>query len=165
MELRYKTPADDAMAISDIFEQSWKFAYKGLISQDYLDSIPRGRWAGRQDYPGWNTLLLTDGDRPVGICTFGRSRFSVMFPGYGEVYACYLIPDYIGKGNGRRLLGAALDRLKEKGFKDVFLFVLKGNEKAIRFYEKMGLVNTGKILNGKIGGQDVEELRYSIHFE
>lgn len=45
MEIRYIVPADDRMAISNIYEESWKCAYKGIISQDYLNSIPKGRWS------------------------------------------------------------------------------------------------------------------------
>ena len=43
MEIRYITPTDDIMAISRIYEESWKYTYKGLIPQDYLESIPEGR--------------------------------------------------------------------------------------------------------------------------
>lgn len=45
MEIRYMIPADDKMEISKIYEESWKYAYKGIIPQDYLDSIPKGRWS------------------------------------------------------------------------------------------------------------------------
>lgn len=44
MEIRYITPADDRMLISKVYEESWKYAYKGIIPQHYLDSIPECRW-------------------------------------------------------------------------------------------------------------------------
>ena len=39
MEIRYIDKNDDPFEISDIYEQSWKYAYKGIIPQEYLDSI------------------------------------------------------------------------------------------------------------------------------
>ena len=38
MEVRYIISTDDRMAISKIYEKSWKFTYKDIIPQDYLDS-------------------------------------------------------------------------------------------------------------------------------
>lgn len=42
MTVRYITDKDDPTEISDIYEQSWRFAYRDIIPQDFLDSIPRG---------------------------------------------------------------------------------------------------------------------------
>lgn len=43
MEIRTINNADDRNAISQIYEESWKYAYKGIIPQSYLNSIPKGR--------------------------------------------------------------------------------------------------------------------------
>ena len=48
MEIRYITPADDRQEISKVYEESWKFAYKGIIPQDYLEGIPEGQWVSVQ---------------------------------------------------------------------------------------------------------------------
>ena len=42
MKIRYLVPSDDRKAISSIYEISWKYAYAGIIPQDYLDQIPEG---------------------------------------------------------------------------------------------------------------------------
>ena len=47
MEIRPVNAHDDPLAISDIYEQSWRYAYRGIVPQAYLDSIPHGRWARR----------------------------------------------------------------------------------------------------------------------
>ena len=60
MEIRLMNDSDDRKAISKIYEESWKFAYQGLIPQDYLDGIPTGNWVKAVDTPGWNTLLMLD---------------------------------------------------------------------------------------------------------
>lgn len=52
MEIRALQAADSREAVSRIYEESWKSAYKGLIHQSYLDSIPSGLWAPSLDQPG-----------------------------------------------------------------------------------------------------------------
>ena len=58
MEIRYINDKDDRIAISDIYEESWKHTYKGIIPQEYLENIPKGRWSNKIDTPGWNTIVL-----------------------------------------------------------------------------------------------------------
>lgn len=45
LEIRYIIEQDDRLAISKVYEESWKYAYQGIVPQDYLDSIPEGQWA------------------------------------------------------------------------------------------------------------------------
>ena len=58
MEIRYINQDDDLFEISNIYENSWKFAYMGIVPQNYLDSIPKGRWANRINREGMNNLVL-----------------------------------------------------------------------------------------------------------
>lgn len=43
MEIRYITLEDNAFEISAIYEKSWRCAYRNIIPQDFLDSIPAGK--------------------------------------------------------------------------------------------------------------------------
>lgn len=97
MEIRYITPTDDIMAISRIYEESWKYTYKGLIPQDYLESIPEGRWVANLENPNWSTLVCVDNGRIVGTSSFCESRLN-QFSGWGEIISIYLLPDYMGRG-------------------------------------------------------------------
>lgn len=159
MEIRMLGASDDRMAVSRVFEESWRYAYRGLIPQDYLDAIPEGRWAESVDRSDHETLLLTDGETIAGVVYFGASRFET-FPGMGEIMAIYLRPAYIGQGRGHALFAAALEKLREQGFTEVFLWVLEGNERAIRFYEREGFAATEHVLADEIGGRDVSERQY-----
>ena len=42
MEIRKLRPGDDLFAVSRVYEEGWRAAYRGLLPQDYLDSIPAG---------------------------------------------------------------------------------------------------------------------------
>ena len=159
MEVRMLRASDDRMEISWVFEESWRFAYRGLLPQAYLDSIPEGHWADGTDRADHETMLLTDGEKIAGVVYYGPSRFEA-FPGMGEIMAIYLRPAYIGQGGGHQLLSAALEKLREQGYTEAFLWVLEGNERAIRFYEREGFAATEHILGDNIGGRNVNERQY-----
>ena len=105
MEIRYITSSDDRKAISRIYEESWRYTYRGLIPQSYLDAIPAGRWVNNLDIPGLSTMVCLENGAYIGTSSFCRSRFE-QYPNSGEVISIYLLPEYMRKGYGRRLLGA-----------------------------------------------------------
>lgn len=159
MEIRYITPTDDRMKISKIYEESWRYAYKGIIPQHYLDSIPKGRWASNIDNPIRKTLVCIDDDRMVGTSSFCKSRFE-QFHGWGEVISIYLLPEYIGKGYGKILMEFVISELKKQGYENIFLWVLEENIKARHFYEQFGFLLTDDFLENNIGGKNLREVRY-----
>ncbi len=159
MEVRAMIATDDRSMISKVYEESWKSAYQGIIPQDYLDSIPEGRWAPKLDTPGWETLLCIDDSQIVGTSSFCKSRFA-QFPDWGEIISIYLLPDYMGKGYGKILMEAALAKLKEQGYERVFLWVLEENNRARGFYEHCGFLPTDDFLEDHIGGKALREVRY-----
>lgn len=57
MQIRKLRPGDDLFAVSRVYEESWREAYRGLLPQEYLNSIPLGKWV-----PIWN--------RPAGSHCF-----------------------------------------------------------------------------------------------
>lgn len=159
MEIRKLMQSDDRLAISHIYEESWKYAYKGIIPQSYLDSIPQGCWAPKVDQEGIGSLLLLDDDILIGTSSYCRSRWNE-FEGWGEIISIYLLPQYMGKGYGRHLLNAVVDGLKKQGYGDIFLWVLEENMRARRFYEKCGLAFSGYSRKDNIGGKELVEMQY-----
>lgn len=164
MEIRLLNERDDRAEISRIYEESWKFAYKGMIPQEYLDSIPQGRWVKTVDNPGWNTLVMLEGEQIIGTSSYCASRFDD-WKDYGEIISIYLLPEYMGKGYGRSLLQAAVEKLAEMGCRDILLWVLEENQRARRFYEKAGFSASSAYLDDKIGGKPVREIQYIRHIE
>ena len=159
VEIRYITPADDIMAISRIYEESWKYTYKGLIPQDYLESIPEGRWVANLENSNWSTLVCVDNGRIEGTSSFCESRFS-QFSGWAKIISIYLLPDYMGRGIGKALFDSVIVELKKMGYRNIFLGVLEENLRARKFYEKEGFIMTDAYLDDNIGGKDVREIRY-----
>ena len=124
MNIRYITAADDRMAISKIYEESWKYAYRGIIPQHDLDSIPEGRWVSNVDSPMRKTLICIDDGKMVGTSSFCKSRFE-QFYGWGEIISMSLLPEYMGKGYGKMLMEFTVSELKKQGYANVFYGFLK----------------------------------------
>lgn len=117
---------------------AWKEAYRGILSQEFLDgrtlefSEERSLRAFRM---GMHTLLAKDGDKVIGFADYGPYRGDDL-PGAGEVYAIYLLSSHYSQGIGAGLMNAALQAMPNCD--TIAVWVLKDNERAIRFYERFG---------------------------
>lgn len=154
------------MQVRDIqsYEESWKYAYKNIIPQSYLESIPAGHWASNLDKDGMNTIVLIEDDRYVGTSSYCKSRFSE-FSNFGEIVSIYFLPQYIGKGYGKLLMAAAVGELEQLGFDEIFLWVLEDNLRARKFYEKEGFTPSGNYLEDSIGQKELREMQYCCSVE
>ena len=95
----------------------------------------------------------------VGTSSFCLSRFP-QFEDCGEIISLYLLPEYMGKGYGKELLKAATDELSAQGFQKIFLWVQEENNWARHFYERYGFLKAVDVIEEKIGGKNVREIRY-----
>lgn len=159
MEIRPVYPSDDRAAISRIYEESWKYAYRGIIPQAYLDSIPAGQWAPKLDQEGVGSLVAVEDGKLVGTSSYCKSRWAE-FGKCGEIISIYFLPQYMGRGYGRKLLCAAVSKLRELGFADIFLWVLEENERARTFYRRCGFIQTEHDMRHEIGGKMLREIQY-----
>lgn len=164
MEIRFLNESDDLSAVSNVYEQSWKFAYQGIIPQAFLDGIQQGSWSQNIVQPGRQSLVMLDGGRIIGTSSICPSRFEEM-AGWGEIISIYLLPAYMGKGCGLPLMNAAVHELVKMGFDDIFLYVLEENHRARRFYETFGFRPSGNCLQNDIGGKLLTELQYVYHMK
>ncbi|MDE7423423.1 MAG: GNAT family N-acetyltransferase [Lachnospiraceae bacterium] len=159
MEIRYINQNDNLLEISNIYENSWKYAYKNIIPQDYLDSIPTGQWVNRINKAGMNNLVIIEDGLIMGTAGFCKSRWE-KYSNYGEIVSIYFLPEYIGKGYGRLLLNKCIEELKHCGFSKILLWVLEDNHRARSFYEKNGFICSEVFLEDNIGGKDLREVLY-----
>ena len=159
MEIRLLKQSDDLFKLSAVYEQSWKCAYKGIVPQDYLDSIPAGRWASGIYKPEPNNLVMTDSGKIIGTSCYCRSRWE-RFSDFGEVVSLYLLPEYTGRGYGRQLLERAVTELNALGYEQILLWVLEENLNARGFYEKLGFAQTDERMYFDIGGKKLCEIMY-----
>ncbi len=159
MEIRFINKNDSLLEISNIYENSWKYAYKNIIPQDYLDSIPKGRWANGIAKDGMSNLVILENGVIIGTASICKSRWE-QYSEYGEIVSIYFLPEYMGKGFGNHLLKRCIEELKRLGFDKILLWVLEDNIRARKFYEKNGFVCSDEYLNDNIGGKTLREVMY-----
>src|SRR6266851_3347677 len=132
---------DDAAAIAGIHVATWRTAYLGMLPDDFLDSLDEAgyedRWR-RTISERSNKVFVAESARGViGFASGGRERAGE--DGYGgELYAIYVLDEAQGRGHGRRLLQAVAGGLRELGLRDMIVWVLRDNQAARRFYERLG---------------------------
>ena len=159
MEIRHLLETDDLGAVSRVYEESWRAAYRGIVPQEYLDNIPEGHWIPYLRDGRSSALVLVEEGQIIETTSYCKSRFPE-YGDFGEIISIYLLPQSMGKGYGRPLLEAARDELARLGFQKVFLWVLEENHRARRFYEKAGFSFSGHCLQNHIGGKALRELQY-----
>ncbi len=123
----------------------WQETYPGLVNQGYLDKLTLQKCEEMAFRWRDHILVAKAGDRVIGFVGYGDCGAEA--PDTGEVFALYVLPEYHGIGVGRQLMDAALEKLT--AYPKICLWVLQGNGRAIRFYEKYGFRPDGQELYGK----------------
>ena len=159
LEIRRYRETDDINDISRIYALSWKTAYRGLIPDEYLDSISETRWSARLKADTKRLILAVEDGKPVGASTYCEAR-DVKMKGWGEIISLYLLPSHFHKGIGAGLFAAVNRELEKEGFHDIYLWVLEDNHRARAFYERNGFYLSGDVNADNIGDRDVNEVRY-----
>lgn len=119
--------------------RAWQEAYRGLMDPAYLDSVTLEKCEKAAYRWPDNILVAKDGENVVGFVVYSDCRDEDL-PDAGEVVAIYVLSGYYGTGTGQKLMDAALGILDRPC---VAVWVLRGNARAIRFYEKNGFVFDG----------------------
>jgi ribosomal protein S18 acetylase RimI-like enzyme len=157
----------DAEAIARIHVRAWQTAYRGQLSDDYLDGLraedrlEQHRLTLERPPPEFRTWVAEDDEgAAVGFAVTGPSEDADADQRTGEVYAIYLEPDRIGTGVGRPLLEHAVGDLRDRGFADATLWVLESNELARRFYERAGWRFDGTTTSERVDCEMRPTVRY-----
>lgn len=88
----------------------------------------------------------------AGTCTMLQSHASLL-----ETYPAHLhinlLPEYTGKGWGKVLMGAFLEKMRGMGVRGVHLGMVATNDGAGRFYMREGFERCGEVLDGGVSGE------------
>ena len=118
--------------------KSWQESYRGIVDDGYLDRMTLAQTEEKAFRWRDNILVAKDGERVVGFVGYGPASGE---EGTGEIFALYVLEEYQRRGIGYALMREALSRLE--GCRVVVLWALKENDKAIRFYERVGFLPDG----------------------
>lgn len=149
-------------AMSEIHSLGWWAAYPDAVPQDWMEeNITPTRWvdtfAEYAKTPRHHGFLLYRNQTPVGCITCGPARIGNQnhgggmlvefdasgYEGWGEIISFYTHPQETGKGYGAMLMDRAKEQLKADGFDRAYVFVLRENEGARRFYARQGFAWDG----------------------
>lgn len=140
---------EDALGMNTLLYKTWLATYpneklgitvedieerlKETISEEFtsrfkkvLENIPANQ----------KRVVAKDGELIVGLSTMVRNETN------NQLRTVYVLPEYQGKGIGTQLWNAVKDFIDPT--KETIVQVADYNEQAIKFYEKLGFVDTGK---------------------
>ena len=166
MEIRYAVQGD-IPSMGQVYVDTWKAAYQGMIPQEFLDGLSTDRWEssyrktlGVMGMP--KAAVLTEGGQVIGVSSFSKTRDDDLGPEYGEIISIYVLPAYWQKGYGNQLLAWVTGELKAVGFHHCALWTLEENTRAQRAYEHFGFTCDGSRKMDEISGRQVWEVRYRM---
>ena len=155
--VRQAGPAD-ARAIAQVHVRAWREGYRGLLSDELLAGLSveqRARdWSARLGAGTGLTFVALEGGVVTGFATLVDC----------EISALYVDPDRWRGGVGSALLREALTAAGEG---EVTLWVLAGNEPALRFYERFGFEPDGGERRDPVGppGAEAEPLQVRLRLQ
>ena len=161
MEIRRMTLNDDAEVVGNIYANSWKAAYRGIVPQAYLDGLAGSMWLAVLRDEQYQSYLAMDGEAYIGASAVCAARDESMV-GWGEIVSLYLLPTYFGSGYAEPLFRRVVEALRMQGYQQIYLWVLEENARARRFYEKQGFAANGDRLVLTIEGKELMEVRYVL---
>lgn len=160
MKIRRAQPTD-ARGIARVHVDSWRTTYRGILDDEYLDSLDyesrEERWKRNIDSHAIIYVAENGDGQIVGFAIGGKEATGQMDYD-GELYAIYLLQEVQGQGIGKQLTSAVMKELKQQGISSMIVWVLADNPSR-RFYEALG----GHYVASKpitIGKQTLEEVSY-----
>ena len=187
VQVRVAQP-DDADAIAAAHIEGWRVGYRHVFPTEFLDA-PEFASSRLERWRAWSWSEFADSqlfvvllrDRVVGFGHIGPERIvpecdqsgtdanpeTIKLdtgPGRGEVYGFYLHPDAWGSGAASALIARCHEYLRDEGFANAVLWVLRDNPRARVFYEKSGWQATGKeMMFEPQNAAPVAEVQYAVH--
>lgn len=136
----------DVPVITDLFNQ-----YIGTRTTEWTERPHtvegRRRWLETRRDGGWPVLVAKCDDDVVGVATYGDFRDSAEREGYRFTveHSVHVADGVQGQGCGRALMEALIDRARRAGLHVMVGAIDGDNPDSIRFHERMGFVEVGRL--------------------
>ena len=136
---------EDFNKIREVLINIYIKAYRELEEYAYTkrsDIKSYFKWLYRLDNHG---LLIAQDNKDIkGFLFFCHNWWDKIYGEIGEIHELAVLPEYQGKGIGSALVKKSIRLMKK--YHNIFgLWVGENNEKAKRFYKKMGFSYDGKV--------------------
>lgn len=155
---------DDIEEVAKLHINSWYETYRGIISQNYLDSMKNNlskRIERMKNEFNLRTMIIgIINNEIIGFSEFVFSNeFSKDLDIDCELCGLYIKNGYKNLGYGSKMFEYVINIFKEKNKRKMGLWCVKDNIPAISFYEKKGgILSTEKTFT--IDNQEYNEVNY-----
>lgn len=144
-----KVKAGDETDLAYIQTESWKAAFKNILSEELLQKsteITRATAMYKRllDESIGNGYILEVNEKPHCIAWWDRAR-DVDMSDYAELICIHSLQNKWRNGYGTKMMDKVLEDIKKAGYSKVMLWVFTDNDRARRFYEACGFVTYGKV--------------------
>lgn len=144
-----KVTRGDENILAYIQTESWKAAFKGIISDGLLEEctdINRATEMYRKllARDKGNGYILEVEGRPHCIAYWDASREKDL-PGYAELICIHSLQDKWRAGYGSRMMDKIFSDVKNAGYSKMMLWVFTKNNRAISFYKAKGFKASDRI--------------------
>jgi len=156
--------ASDSASIAQLHAESWRSAYRGILSDEYLETRAHSERAEL-----WQTRFSERAGNPffVILAELGAqlAGFACVFPKEHPIFGSYVdnlhvAPQLTRKGIGKRLLADVGRRLiADQTPGGVYLWAIEQNNNARQFYSRVGAVEVGCEEFAMPDGGHVKEVR------
>lgn len=159
-----KNELKDQEQMAHIKVDGWRTAYDKIVASKYLNELNYEAQTERyirsfEDYKDL-VLVAVEGNEVLGYSCFDIKKFYEKYD--SELVSLYIKPDHKGKGIGSALFKETVKELLSRDRKNMIVWCFAENEKAIRFYEKLGGKNV-ETKQAKIGDSYYKE--YGFYFD
>ena len=163
MTIRMAEPAD-ADVIAQLHARSWHSAYRGILSDEFLDgpllADRRSLWRARfAQVNRTDRMVLVD--EVAGQIHGFACAYLDHDPDWGTLLDnLHVVPECKRRGLGRQLMSEVANRLLALDRTRLHLWCFEQNHASRKFYERLGGVMTANQAEAAPDGREVNAVRY-----
>ena len=130
----------DASDIYAVAMEAWRYTYRTIFDQQFIEDFVNQHYAPEATLSLFPRIrsgsmffhVAEHESKIIGFCNIGIDKQNA------ELFRIYLLPTFIGKGLGHKLLELGEAFLVQHGIDSYFCFVHKNNEIGKQFYIRSG---------------------------
>ena len=138
IEIRPAVSAD-MEAVGRLYTDSWQRTYRGLLPDQELDEMTAeastGKWTSYLERKENAMFVL---ERSGAVAGFAACRPLPERENSALLDSLHVAPEAQGGGWGRELIAQAARWARERGYRELTVYVVQGNHRAERLYRRLG---------------------------
>lgn len=134
---------EDAQDVLNVAKKAWNYTYKGIFRESFIEKYLIDYYSQQALCKLLPEIEVRKQFFCVAVNNLGVIGYSHIAPREQIMELCriYLLPEYIGKGIGRKLVELGEEFIKSKGCRKYFCYLHKQNKTGKTFYIKSGFIH------------------------